>query len=410
MKSWTSIRLPNMNLILPIRSGPEFSARVRSRSSHLVHLRIALLLLVIAFGWPILSTSASEVHPSTGSSAACLTTGQAVWPYSLERPGATADSGYLQGKEHQLAGDRQAMIAQLRAAWTRDPGNGDYAQALALAYIESREYALSETVIAGYKRECGNTALAYAMESELHFQQRQFSPAYREAQESLKISATNPRMHELLGLIFVVRGDYLAALPELETAAQQAPGDPQVRYFYGRALYSSGHYPEALSEFLACLKLAPHYVRALENLGLCYEALKEFTKAAEAYQKAIEVRSAELNSKDVEAYSYYGELLAKLGRNAEATAVLHKALAINPRSFRANYELGRLFLDRGDLGQAEHYLLEAATLAPTFSQTYYLIGKIYLKEHRPPDAARYFAVFRELNKIPTNREFPYPRE
>jgi len=375
----------------------EFSAKVRSYTSHLVPAGIALLLSLVPRGWVISSTRASELPPSSATSAVCLTTGQLLWPYSSQESGTPV-------------GDQQAVVAQLRSAWTREPGNGDYAQALALIYIKSKEYQLAETVIARYKSECGSTALTYAMESELHFQQHQYEAAYREAQESVRISAHSPRMHELLGLVLVVRGDYLAALPELGTAAQQAPGNPQVRYLYGRGLYSSGHYPEALGEFLACLKLDPKHVRALENLGLCYEALQEFTKAAETYQKAIKLRSAEPNSKDVEAYSYYGALLVKLRQNTEAEAILQKALTINPQCFRANYELGKLFLDRGDFRPAEHYLLEAATVGPSFAQTYYLIGKIYAKEHRPQDAARYFAVFQQLNRIPANREFPYPRQ
>ena len=157
------------------------------------------------------------------------------------------------------------------------------------------------------------------------------------------------------------------------------------------------------------MNLDSKYARALENLGLCYEALGDFPKAVDAYKAAINLRLAE-DSKDVEAYSYYGTLLARLGQNSEAEATLEKALAINPRSFRANYELGKLNLERGELEQAERYLFAAVKLDGNFSQTYYLIGRLFAKEHRMPDAQRYFAVFQQLNSIAANREFPYPRQ
>jgi len=202
----------------------------------------------------------------------------------------------------------------------------------------------------------------------------------------------------------------LEALPEFQVAAEQAPTNPQIRYFYGRILYTTAHYPEASKEFLACLSLDPKNVKALENLGLCYEALQDSTKAAEAYQQAISLRSDEPSSKDVEAYAYYGALLAKLGQTDQATVILQRALAINPQSFRANYELGKLYFDQGNLAHAEQYLLQAAKLDSTFAQTYFLLGKICTKEHRMPDAQNYFAVFQQLNLVPANREFPYQRQ
>ena len=98
-------------------------------------------------------------------------------------------------------------------------------------------------MISRYKSECGSTALTTGLESELHFQQQQYEPAFFEARESIKLSAQNPRMHEILGLVYVVRRSYLNALPELKIAAEQAPNNPRILYFYGRILYTTGHYP-----------------------------------------------------------------------------------------------------------------------------------------------------------------------
>jgi tetratricopeptide (TPR) repeat protein len=354
--------------------------------------------------------SGEEPRPASATSATCLATGQTLWPYTPADSGTSTGSPESQEREGEAPGSPQARIDRLRSQWAQDPQNGKYAQALTLAYIHLKSYPLAESVIARYKSECGSTALTHGLESELHFQQQQYETAFHEARESIKISDQNPRMHEILGLIYAVRRSYQNALPELEIAARQAPDNPQVRYFYGRNLYTTGHYPEATKEFLACLHLNPKHVRALENLGLCYEALGEFSKAVDSYKQAITLRSAEPNSKDVEAYAYYGTLQARLGQNTEAVATLQKALSINPRSFRANYELGKLSLDHGDLDQAERYLFAAVKLVPTFSQTYYLIGRMYIKEHRQQDAQNYFAVFQQLNNIPANREFPYPRE
>ena len=388
--------------------GPGFGAR--SRLSKNVNL--GFLLALCALPWTALGSKSDpfEIPGAEADAEPCVMAGGSHPPLTPAESRTLDESSELQNIKHPSTEELEALITRLQSDVASDPRNAKNVQALTLGYIRLRRYPLAETVITRYKAVCGPSALSHALDSELHFQQRQYDTAYREAQESLRISPNSSRMHELLGLVLILRREYQAALPEMDIATQQAADDPQVRYFYGRALYSTGHYPEALQEFLACLKLAPTHLRALENAGLCYEALQESAKAAEVYQAAIKLESGETHPNDVESYALYGALLSQRGRNADAITILQKALVINPQSFRANYELGKLFLDSADLPRAEHYLLQAATLTPTFAQTYYLLGKIYSKEHRTPDAESCFAVFVQLNKIPANREFPYPKD
>jgi tetratricopeptide (TPR) repeat protein len=364
--------------------------------------------MLMASGRASLGENSNDRHPAGSPPASCQTTAQTLWPQASAEPGITSNPRNLLDNQPTADGGTPAQIDELQRNLGKEPQNGEYTQALTLALIQSRRYDLAEAVIARYKSQCGATGLAYGLAAELHFQQRRYDDAYREATESLRISPGSAGMHELLGLILILRRDYPAALPVMEKAAQEAPDNSQIRYFYGRLLYSTGHYPEALQEFLSSLKSHPSQVKALENLGLCYEALQEFPEAAEAYQKAIKYGEAEGASVDVEPDALYGALLAKLRRNVEALTILRKAVTTNPQSFRASYALGKLLLDNGDLGQAEHYLLEAAALDPKFAQTYYLLGRIYSKEHRNADAESYFAVFQQLNKVPANRDFPYP--
>jgi tetratricopeptide (TPR) repeat protein len=281
--------------------------------------------------------------------------------------------------------------------------------ALILRYIELKRYDDARSSIERYKLRCGPTALSYALEAELDFNEHKYDAAYRNAAESIRISPRDARMHELLGLILVVRHAYLNALPELETAAKQAPQNTEIQYFYGRDLYSTGHYHKALTRFLICSNLESKNVRVLENLGLCYEALQEFTKATEAYRRAIRIVSARPSLSDAEPYAFYGSLLVECKKNGEALAILKKALSIDSMSFRANYELGSIYLSEGDFHNAEQFLSSALNLDPQFAQTYYLMGRVYMKEHRFDDAKRFFAVFQRLNGSPASREFPFPK-
>jgi tetratricopeptide (TPR) repeat protein len=281
--------------------------------------------------------------------------------------------------------------------------------ALILRYIELRQYDDARNSIERCKLRCGPTALFYALEAELDFNEHKYDAAYRNAAESIRMSPLDARMHELLGLILVVKHAYLNALPQLETAAKEAPRNAEIQYFYGRDLYSTGHYHKALTRLLICSNLESKNARVLENLGLCYEALQEYTKATNVYRRAIKIVSVRPSSNDAEPYAFYGSLLVECKKNEEALAILKRALSINPMSFRATYELGSIYLSEGDFHNAKQFLSSALKLDPQFAQTYYLMGRVYVKEHRFEDAKRFFAVFQRLNESPANREFPFPK-
>ena len=55
---------------------------------------------------------------------------------------------------------------------------------------------------------------------------------------------------------------------------------------------------------------------------------------------------------------------------------------------------------------AEQPLLAAAQLAPTFSRTYFFLGKLRQKQNRHSEAEVFWAKFSDLDRIPENREIP----
>lgn len=261
-------------------------------------------------------------------------------------------------------------------------------------------------LIKDYVKLCGVNALGYELEAELLFQQRQFGLAFTAAPRSSGLDDKNGRMHELLGLIYFANRQDADAVAELHKAAQSGPDQPQVRYFCGRALYSKGLYADARDRFLACLRIQPGYRKALENLGLCYEALQDFSNAREAYRKAMLLEETQTGPKHGEPSAFYGAMLIKLGMPEQALPVLRQAKGLSPRSFVVNYELGRVLLTLDHLDECDKFLLAAADLAPNFYRTYYLLGTLRQKQNRLAESRLYFAKLEELNKSAQNPEFP----
>ena len=333
--------------------------------------------------------------------------------HTLQLPGVGLQESSSEAEEHyaralrlQSTGDEAGAENEFKVAVTERPQEGRYVHDLALLYIKKNQYERAIEAIREYVKLCGATALGYELEAELLFQRKQFEPAQIAVQRSLELSDNNARMHELLGLIYATKRQDGAGVLELQKASELDPDQPQIRYYCARLLYSTGRYEEARDQFLACLRVQPGFPRALENLGLCYEALRDDAKATEAYLEAIALAKNSIGPKDVEAFAYYGALLARLGQSDKALPVLREAVALSPKSFRANFELGRVLLAAGHLEEAENSLLTSAHLAPNFSRTYYLLGTLRQKQNRPAEADRYRGVFKELDKSVENREFP----
>jgi len=192
---------------------------------------------------------------------------------------------------------------------------------------------------------------------------------------------------------------------ELQKAEQLDPNDADIRYYYGRTLYLNGRYAEARDQFLACLKSNPQYRKALENLGLSYQAVNDYGNAAKSYQQAIEREKSE-KVKHGEPFGFYGAMLMEMGQPKQALPVLEEGVAASPHSLVVNFELGRVLFLLGQPEQAQHFLLLAESLAPQYAQTHYLLGRLYNKQKRTQESDQEFKKFQELEKDPANREFP----
>lgn len=332
-------------------------------------------------------------------------------PQLLNPPGSRdpleklSDEHYARGLELYSSGDRAGAEQEFRKAVEERPTDGRFVVSLAKLYVAESQPNPALEVIRGYTKVCGATALGYALEAEVLFQQRRYDDAMGAIVESIKLYPDNARMHQLFGLLMLMERDNTDASLELQKAEQLDPNSADIHYFYGRALYLAGHYAEARDQFLACLKSDPQYRKALENLGLSYQAVNDYSNAAKYYQQAIDREKIE-SAKHGEPFGYYGAMLMEMGQPKQALPVLQEGIAASPRSLVVNFELGRVLFALDQPQQAQHFLEIAENLDPQYAQTHYLLGRLYNQQKRGQEAEQEFKKFQELDKNPANREFP----
>jgi len=175
------------------------------------------------------------------------------------------------------------------------------------------------------------------------------------ALKGIEAGPNSADLRNLLGLIYFRQKEYGHADAAFRKANQLDPKLPEVYNNWGAMLYEEGKFIEARDVLLKGREF-PLYLnpeRVHNNLGLVYEALKDNKKAKESYQAAITAK---------------------------------------PDYFLPYQNLGRLFLQEGDLTQARSNLMEATRLCVQCSEARYHLGTVFLRENRKKEAIQQFRV------------------
>ena len=130
-----------------------------------------------------------------------------------------------------------------------------------------------------------------------------------------------------LGVIYAAQRNYPRAKDAFLTALSLKPNRPTTLNGLGTVLYAQGHIDEAKEKWEKAISIDPTFASAYYNLGNAYESEKNLPKAVNCYSKAI---SASSNMAD--AYYRIGAIYNKQHHNAQASALLRKAVELAPDS------------------------------------------------------------------------------
>jgi tetratricopeptide (TPR) repeat protein len=197
----------------------------------------------------------------------------------------------------------------------------------------------------------------------------------------------------VLAYVGMRRGDW--ARPELERLVQADSSNPLYHYWLGRLDYDGGQYALAIARFRQVIARDPGFIRAYDNLGLCYEALNQPQDAIEQYRRAIEL-NRNASQKSAWPALNLATLLRQRGELGEAEALLREALQYDASLAKARYQLGAVLEQQGRFEQATSELVRAATNDSTYAEPHYALARIYRHQGRDVEADEALATFRRL--------------
>jgi tetratricopeptide (TPR) repeat protein len=200
-----------------------------------------------------------------------------------------------------------------------------------------------------------------------------------------------------LVMSYVALGRRGWARPELARLVEAAPANPLYPYWVARLDYDDGQYATAVTGLRRSLELDPGFMRAHDNLGLCYEALGRFDEAVRSWEEAIRLNDGQKTKSPWPSLNL-GLMLTRLDRLDEAEARFREALRCDSRFAQAHYQLGITLEKKGRAGEAVVELEEAARLDPVYAEPQYALARLYRRAGEAQKADQALRRFQEIKK------------
>jgi tetratricopeptide (TPR) repeat protein len=204
------------------------------------------------------------------------------------------------------------------------------------------------------------------------------------------------------GLAYLNLKEYDLAVADLERVVAMDPSyDNLVQY--ANALDSSGQYLRSVPVYERAIALDPNNYSAWRELGVAHAAAKNFSKAADAYGKAVERKTTDfalrslysdalydakrfpealasyraqekMNTRDAPTLRMIGNSLVKTGDLPGALAAFDRGLALTPNDYQMNMDKGDALFNSKDFAGSIPLYRKATQVKPTSAIAHEYLG------------------------------------
>jgi len=191
------------------------------------------------------------------------------------------------------------------------------------------------------------------------------------------------------GALFFQRGYLEQAQVSFQQALHDDPDSAEALYGIGSVYLNQNKNADARQMFERCVKLKPNYPETLpdawNNLGVLATRDGNVDQSIEYFQQSLKINPHHLLSLENLGNAYRLEK-----RWNEAQEVLERALGLSPEDAEANYSLGMVFAQTNDTARAYEHLQRALKARPVYPEALNNLGILFLVTHRRDDAVASF--------------------
>lgn len=191
----------------------------------------------------------------------------------------------------------------------------------------------------------------------------------RVKQQITRVPASG-RLHEVLGSVYVARGQAKLAETAFLKALELEPTLVGAYLSLSQLYVASGKHDEALATLNEVLKANPKNLVAHMRVGMLYEGKGDFSKAEQAYERALALDPRFAPAANNLAYSYS----ERGGDKERALQLARTAKEVAPDDPHISDTLGWILYKRGIYQQALGLLRESAAKLPENPEVQYHLG------------------------------------
>ena len=237
----------------------------------------------------------------------------------------------------------------------------------------------------------GNAKYHYNLALILH-QTGENERALDELGEAIKLGSENPQTYMYVSRLYAELGKPELAEAALRRALNEAPKDPVILSQMGDMLISQAKWAPAIQVFRELYESSPktqEKAQALYNLGKVYLALKDYRNATQALESAHQ-----LDILNEDALVLLGEAHVQNGQAHRAVSLYKEALKLNPDNLKVLKGQAQLYLNLGELTEAEVALKRLSDHPNRRSEDAYfasqMLGDLYMKRKAYDTAMQYY--------------------
>ena len=227
-----------------------------------------------------------------------------------------------------------------------------------------------------YSMEFGRNYLSYG---SLFFQRGYLDQAEASFQEALRDDPSSAEALYGIGSVYLNQNKNGEARETFERVVKLIANYPDTLpdawNNLGVIATREGRVDDSVPCFMEALRLNPHHLLSLDNLGNAYRSQKRWDEARKTLELAVEVAP-----QDPEANYSLGMVFAQTDDTAKAYEYLQRALKARPVYPEALNNLGVLYLVTQRRDQAVESFEQCIRVGPTFDQAYLNLARVYALE------------------------------
>jgi tetratricopeptide (TPR) repeat protein len=183
---------------------------------------------------------------------------------------------------------------------------------------------------------------------------------------------------------------YVPAITALESLARLCPTVAQNHYLLGVGLMEAGVLPAAEESLRLADRLEPNRLLTLVALGLVLNGRKQYADA-----QPVLLRGLDLEPENVDAIAALAEAEAGLGDLTQAEVYARRALANSAKHATANLVMGTVLMKQEHYAEARDALETAVAADPDSAKAHYQLSLAYARLGDDTNAQKQVALYQQ---------------